>query len=166
MICLHFARFNLATPFLLAFGLCILGFVGSTQAQETVTPELQTELEQVQKNVDLFFRNFVDKGVGIDRALRDLLVNSPLKDRREAIAALTQQAGQLEKQYGGYLGHERVAFKAYGTDLIVVRYLFKCERYPVVWHFYFYRPSTASLIRREWTLVELRIDASLSSLEK
>lgn len=166
MICPLFARNNLATLFILAMGLCAMGLVSATNAQETVTPELQTELEQVQKNVDLFFRNFVDKGVGIDRALRDLLVNSPLKDRREAIAALTQQAGQLEKQYGGYLGHERVAFKAYGTDLIVVRYLFKCERYPVVWHFYFYRPSTASLIRREWTLVELRIDASLSSLEK
>lgn len=166
MTSLRFAQQMFAVSMFFLLALAITFVPATCRAQETLTPELQTELEQVQKNVDLFFRNFTDKSVGIDRALRDLLVNSPLKDRREAIAALTQQASQLEKQYGGYLGHERVAFKAYGTDLLVVRYLFKCERYPVVWHFYFYRPSTASLIRREWTLVELRIDASLSSLEK
>ena len=135
-------------------------------AQERISEEVQAELEQVQKTVDSFFRNFTDKSIGPDKSLRELLIGSPLKDRKEAIATLTQQAGQLEKQYGAYLNHERVAYKMHGSDLMLVRYLFKCEKFPVIWNFYFYRPGNSGLTKRDWTLIELKFDANLESLDR
>jgi hypothetical protein len=49
---------------------------------------------------------------------------------------------------------------------MLFRYLFKCENYPVVWHFTYYRvaPSAdATSSRESWKLISLKFDTQLEA---
>lgn len=137
------------------------------RSQEPVSAETEQDIEFVKAKAASFFRALTDKTLGPDRAFFALIENGPLKDRTDEISKLIEQAQTLDQRYGAYTGNELVSAKPVGSDLIFLRYLYKGERFPVVWYFTFYRAAPiAGGVRRDWTLIALRFDARIEALEK
>jgi len=101
-------------------------------------------------------------------AYTELLTGSPLLKQEKALAQLVEQTTKLaeNEKYGPYRQHERVGLKTVGRDLALLRYLYKCENYPVVWHFTFYRTaSSGSAAAPSWRVIIVRFDTDLELLE-
>lgn len=148
----------------LAAALMALAFATSAVAQEP-DAEIQGEIAVVKGLVDTFFKNLTNKAIGGDGAVRGIIGNSPLKNRTDDINKLIEQAANLDRNYGVYTGHEEAGVRAIGKDLIFLRYLYKGERFPVVWHFTFYRPGNGTRAR-EWTLIGLKFDSKVEVLDR
>ena len=84
----------------------------------------------------------------------------------EQLAGIKSKLDDVKVQFGSFRDYERINAKLVGKDLIFVRYLLKCDRYPVVWTFTFYRrPSEAgAMMANPWTLIGLRFDTNLDPL--
>jgi hypothetical protein len=141
---------------------------GLVLGQETLREVSEDDLTTVKARVDQFFQSLTNRSLGPDRAFPELISmsNGPLKDRNEEIAKLIEQALALDQRYGVYTGHELASTKTIGADLIFLRYLYKAERFPVVFYFTFYRPGPVGGVQRDWTLIALRFDARIDALEK
>ncbi len=134
--------------------------------QDSVSAETEQEIEFVKMRAATFFRSLTDKTLGPDRAFPELIENGPLQGRTEEIGKLIEQASTLDARYGAYTDVEHISSKAVGSDLIFLRYLYKGERFPVVWYFTFYRAGAIGGVKRPWTLIALRFDAKIEALEK
>ena len=145
--------------------LTALAFAAPAAAQEPAA-EMQAEIAVVKGFVDSFFKNLTNKAIGGDGAVRGIIGNSPLKNRTDDINKLIEQAASLDRNYGAYTGHEEASVRVVGKDLIFLRYLYKGERFPVVWHFTFYRPGGNGTRPREWTLIGLKFDSKVEVLDR
>ncbi|MEX0937511.1 MAG: hypothetical protein WDZ59_06590 [Pirellulales bacterium] len=104
---------------------------------------------------------FEDLALGrAESAFDTLLRGSPLEDRSNDVQRLAERAQQLKDTYGAYQSHERITSKKVGSDVAVVKYLYKCADSPVVWYFTFYRPSTSEA----WNVISVRFDTDLELL--
>lgn len=148
--------------------LSLLLAIGDTAvfAEEPLSVEMQAEVAALQGKVEVFFRQFTDKTIGPERAVREIVGSGPLKDRNEDISKLIDQSLSLDQRYGIYTGHEAVGVRAIGNDLVFLRYLYKGERYPLVWYFTFYRTAIANGLKRDWSLISLRFDTKIDALER
>jgi hypothetical protein len=98
-------------------------------------------------------------------SLQDLLAGSQLLKQTDALKDLVARTNDLENKYGKYRGFEQVSAKRVGNDLVLMRYLYKCENYPVVWHFTFYRtPNSGETKNGNWRVVAVRFDTDLEQL--
>jgi hypothetical protein len=145
--------------------LAAFAFAVSAAAQEPAA-EMQAEITVVKGLVDSFFKSLTNKAIGGDGAVRGIIGNSPLKNRTDDINKLIEQAASLDRNYGAYTGHEEASVRVVGKDLIFLRYLYKGERFPVVWHFTFYRPGSNGTRSREWTLIGLKFDSKVEVLDR
>jgi hypothetical protein len=128
--------------------------------------DLEPEIELLQSRVEQFFDSLTNPAEGPERAVRQIVGNGPLKDRNDDINKLIQQAEALDQRYGAYTGHEAVGERAVGKDLIFLRFLYKGQKFPVVWHFTFYRTGANGALNRDWQLISLRFDSKVEALEK
>ena len=152
---------------ILALTVTILATGRQAFSQETRGLVPEEELRSLKERVDTFFSSFRSPTTGPEQAHRDFVSGSPLEDRDDELTKLVQQAEKLSGRYGDVSGHERVVEKTFGQDLVVLKYLLKAEKFPIVWHFYFYRTAkNGMLIGRQWTLIELRFDTDLTALER
>jgi len=104
-------------------------------------------------------------------AYQQLLAGSPLAKESEALKNLVDRTGELRDKYGEYRRSEKVAGKRVGSDLLLLKYLYKCERFPVVWHFTYYRSpprGTGPGVEGSggWRVVAVRFDTDLESLAR
>ena len=101
-------------------------------------------------------------------AYQTLLAGSPLAKQTEAVRTLVEKTQNLKARYGAYRSFERIAAKRVGSDLVLMKYLYKCEQFPVVWYFTFYRTPQrvegASETGGAWRVVIVRIDTDLERL--
>jgi hypothetical protein len=100
-------------------------------------------------------------------AFTDLLAGSQLLKQADALKDLVARTNELETKYGKYRGFEQVSAKRVGSDLVLMRYVYKCENFPVVWHFVFYRTPGAPDTTAKggaWRLVVVRFDTELELL--
>ncbi len=98
-------------------------------------------------------------------AYTELLAGSELLKQTEALAELVKQTGELDGKYGRYKGFERIAARRVGKDLVLMRYLYKCQNFPVVWYFAFYRTdSEGPAENADWRAVIVRFDTNLELL--
>jgi hypothetical protein len=135
-------------------------------AQER-TSQQQTEIKDLQSGIDDFFKGFNNPTVGPEQALNILMGKGPLKSKTTDLPELVKKAVSLEERYGRYTGHDFASVKTIGNDLVILRYLYKGERFPVVWHFYYYRPGNgAALTAKDWNLIEIRFDTNLDGLDR
>ena len=150
------------------FAACVLLtlWAGLAGAQEPLSEEMQGEVAALQNKVDLFFRQLTDKTVGPERAVREIVASGPLKDRNEEISKLIDQASLLDQRFGAFTGQQPAGVKAVGSDLVFLRYLYKGDRFPVVWYFTFYRTTITPGLKRDWSLIALRFDTKIEALEK
>jgi hypothetical protein len=104
------------------------------------------------------------------KAYDDLLRGSPLLVKKsDAVKALVERTSQLPAKFGPYRSFERIDAQAIGKDLVVMKYLYECEDYPVVWYFTFYRPPARSESPAEesaWRAIIVRFDTELERLAK
>ncbi|MDO5552988.1 MAG: hypothetical protein Q4G68_04435 [Planctomycetia bacterium] len=134
---------------------------GTVQAQNAVFSE--TELAPIRSNIRSFFENLSDSNKGAKKALEELLKSSPLSGDEKTATDLAAKMKDIHVRFGNYLSFEEAGLKMIGTDVVVVRYLYKCQNYPVVWYFTWYRPptKTTDVVSRNWTLIGMRYDSNL-----
>lgn len=158
-----------ATGLILAF-LVIVGFwlgrcayLPDVQAQATSFNE--SELTPLRANIRGFFENLSDNSKGAKRALEELLKNSPVSSDEKLVADLATSLKEVNTRFGNYLTFEEAGVRTIGSDLILVRYLYKCQNYPVVWYFTYYRQpvKNGELPSGNWTLIGLRFDSNLDA---
>src|SRR5687768_5912243 len=117
-------RQTLVTLLLVFCGVVSLGI-----AQER-TPQQQAEVEKLQGGIEDFFKAFNNPTIGPESAFNTLVGKGPLKNKEE-LPGLIEKAGKLEARYGRYTGHDAASVKTVGNDLVILRYLYKGERFPV-----------------------------------
>lgn len=100
-------------------------------------------------------------------AYEELLRGSQLITQTKAVEALVAKTSQIPERYGKYRAFEAVDTKQIGDDLVLMRYLYKCENFPVVWYFTFYRtPAPVELTAENatWRVITVRFDTRLDQL--
>lgn len=121
-------------------------------------------IETLDKRVTTFFEAI--KAKNIPGAYLGLLSGGQVGTPEER-KKLEDETAKIESLYGTYRGAERVYVKQVGTDLVFLKYLYKCGKFPVLWHVTFYRtPATGDLSSRSptWQLVSIRFDTDLEVL--
>jgi len=148
--------------------LTLLVVAAPARSQEPLNDAMQSEVAAIKKRIDVFFVQLAGPTPDAERAVRDLIGSGPLKDRNDDIARLIDQAqpASLDLRYGVYTGHEAVSERAVGRDLVFLRYLYKGERFPAVWYFAFYRTAGAGGLKTDWSLISLRFDSKIESLDR
>ncbi|MEE8450673.1 MAG: hypothetical protein V3R99_02130 [Thermoguttaceae bacterium] len=100
-----------------------------------------------------------------EAAFTALLEGSQLADQEKPLAALIEKTKELETKYGKHLDSEQIAAKRIGKDLVLLKYLYKCENFPVVWHFVYYRTTNETLPENgTWRVITVRFDTELERL--
>jgi hypothetical protein len=146
----------------LAAGLICLSADRIAPAQQPADPDL----EMLQARVDDFFEG-ISVGGRTQTAYQELLAGSRLLKQTKEIDALVNRTDQIHEQYGPYHGFEPIAARRVGKDLVLLRYLYKCEHFPVVFYFTFYRtprgePPTET--SNSWRVIVVRFDTELELL--
>ncbi len=103
-----------------------------------------------------------------DDAFESLLLGSPLLKQTDALESLTRTSSDVTTRYGEYRGSEQVSAKRLGKDVVLMKYLFKCDQFPLVWYFVFYRDfsrqSNSSIIDDPWIVISVRFDTQVELL--
>jgi hypothetical protein len=77
----------------------------------------------------------------IARAYERLLVGSPITAQPVQVEALRRQTEAVLPIYGKVLGFELYRQDEFGENLVRLVYIQRLEKHPLVWKFWFYRPS-------------------------
>ena len=125
-----------------------------------------SDLEALRSVVKTFFENISDPAAGPQKGLETLLKNSPFdgESKEEMMKALSEKISSINEQFGAYVSFEPIGVKSIGRDLIILRYLYKCQNYPIVWYFIFYRPLSADgeSGSKSWFLIHFYYDSQLN----
>lgn len=151
--------------------LCLLGISGGTWAAgATAAQEAPAAKDTVIDALDARARLFLEAVSQGDtqKACDDLLRGSPLLLKQaEAVKTLIKQTNELPARFGRYCNFERIAARQIGQDLVVMKYLYKCEDFPIVWYFTFYRPPSRNETPTDdvaWRVITVRFDTQLELL--
>jgi hypothetical protein len=130
--------------------------------QETVDPVV----EQLHEKVSLFLES-ISHGSALN-AFEKFLIGSPLLKKTADSRALVKKTGEFTGLYGEYRAFERISAKRIGNDLVLMKYLYKCETFPVVWYFTFYRTPPRGERPADtvgsWRAIIVRFDTELELL--
>lgn len=144
--------------------LLLLFAVGRVSAAQEPPAGPDTELGKLDARINLFLEGV--SGDDVQTAYQELLTGSQLL-KQKALKNLIDKTTELKK-YGKCHGFEQIAVKPVGEDLVLLKYLYKCEDFPVVWYFSFYRtPAAAPTLPSEkgpWRVVTVRFDTELELL--
>lgn len=101
-----------------------------------------------------------------DDAFNEVLAGSQLNEQAGAIKGLVDKSKEIVDRYGAHRENEAISAKRIGKDVVLLKYLFKCEKFPVVWHVTYYRDSPRSTTSSDdhWVVIALRFDTQLESL--
>ncbi|MBQ9370880.1 MAG: hypothetical protein IJU03_01690 [Thermoguttaceae bacterium] len=140
-----------------------------TQAQ-TQPPQLtMPEIENMRRPIDAFFEAISDPDKDSAAAVNDLLANSALSADEQTKTKVTEGVKQMNQHFGAYVSFEQIGVKKLGADLVVFRYVYKCQNYPVVWYFTYYFPRSKSTdpsttpSSEQWRLIGFRYDTNLDA---
>ncbi|MDR2171213.1 MAG: hypothetical protein LBP59_13805 [Planctomycetaceae bacterium] len=85
-----------------------------------------------------------------------------------SISEMKTKLDDVKTRFGNFKDYEKIDAKPIGKDLVIIRYLLKCESYPVVWTFTFYRrpnaTTTTIVTTTQWQTIGLRFDTNLDIL--
>ncbi|MDR2345343.1 MAG: hypothetical protein LBE18_04685 [Planctomycetaceae bacterium] len=85
-----------------------------------------------------------------------------------SISDMKSKLDDVKTRFGNFKDYEKIDAKPIGKDLVIIRYLLKCETYPVVWTFTFYRrpnPNAAAVSQpAQWQTIGLKFDTNLDLL--
>jgi hypothetical protein len=138
---------------------------GRTSAAQDIVKEKDAVLTPLDGRVSQFL-----DGVSLGQtqnAFKELLADSQLAKQADAVKDLVVRTNDLETKYGKCQAFEQISAKRVGNDLVLMRYLYKCENFPVVWYFTFYHtPNSAGSSSKNgiWRVVAVRFDTNLEVL--
>ena len=146
---------------LIVVAACLVGGQVSS-GQETVDPIIERLNEKVSR-----FLEGISHGTA-QKAFEDFLIGSPLSKKTADREALVKKASELDGLFGKYRAFEPISAKRIGDDLVLMKYLYKCETFPVVWYFTFYRTSPRGErpadTGESWRVIIVRFDTELELL--
>ncbi len=153
---------------LLAVALVASAMNGAAIAQtdETTTEEIVAAADTRAKT---FLDNLSSKQATVEQTYETLLKGGPLAGKKQAIESLVMRSGELETRYGKFRASERIEAKRIGADVLILKYLYKCDNFPVVWYFTFYRDQrpaspAATTTTRTWSVIAVRFDTEIELL--
>ena len=125
-----------------------------------------SDLESLAATVQNFFEQIANPAEGTKSGLETLLKNSPFEGnaKDDMIKTLAEKIDGISAQFGSYVAFEPIGVKRVGRDLVILRYLYKCQNYPLVWYFVFYRPtpSESETAGKNWRVIHLYYDSQLN----
>jgi len=147
---------------------CFLTVVAMALAWVRTAPAQDTDEDSVLLKLHGKVTVFLDGIHGDDqaKAFDDLLAGSKLSKNSDAFKTLLSQSKEIEKKYGKFQESEQILAKKIGKDLVVLKYLFKCESFPVVWYFTYYKDfshRTNGTEDENWVIVSVRFDTQLET---
>ncbi|GHT36826.1 hypothetical protein FACS189427_09030 [Planctomycetales bacterium] len=117
-------------------------------------------------NVKTFFDELIS-GASTSKTLDDWMRNNltgyvagsqPVEDTKTKLA-------DVKTKFGEFRAYDRIDIKQVGSDLIIIRYLLKCDYRPVVWTFVFYRQpvfsGTAAPSAAPFRVIDLRFETDI-----
>lgn len=114
------------------------------------------------------FLEQVSSGTSVPTAYQDLLTGGPLSARKSELDDLIKKTDKISELYGEYRAFEQVFTRRVGADLVFMKYLYKCQRFPVLWHITFYRPPEQADLPSDasgtWQVISIRFDTNLEVL--
>ncbi|MDR0610805.1 MAG: hypothetical protein LBG58_11895 [Planctomycetaceae bacterium] len=116
------------------------------------------------KELEDKIRTFFDQLIigNTTNAFENLLLQSPLGSSSAPAAEIRTKLDETKKHVGEFHAYEFYQVKPIGKDIVLIRCILKCEYYPVVWTFTFYRKaSLPGSTGTSWQLIELRFDSNL-----
>ena len=139
------------------FCLIFQGFRVDLSAQ-TVS---ETEITALQRRIQTFFESITEPS-GTTAAYNAMFSETQSQD--PAVQDMILKTSDLTK--GTRWRFEFLDAKSIGSDLILVRYLYKSESHPVVWHFTFYRSQTPRTVdtvssASAWNCIGVKFDTNL-----
>ena len=148
--------------------LLVLLFLSATVGHAQVTDESPL-VAGLGKRLNNFFDDVIKRRT--PEAYGDLLAGSQLAklDRQPQREQLIKKTVELETIYGRPRSYERFDARRIGADLVLFRYLYKCEDYPVVWHIAFYRDVRGAETPNaldEWRVISVKFDTDLEALTR
>ena len=91
------------------------------------------------------------------KAFDGLLAGSVIAEKQSGAAySLRNQLENGMRLYGRPVGFDLVEAKSFGPSLVRLVYIFRLEKYPLVWEFFFYKS------RGEWMPIEVRFNDELT----
>ena len=123
------------------------------------------KIEPLKRRVNDFFRQLAqekDPAIAFDR----LLEGGPL-ERHPRIKVLVEKVANFDSKYGDFSAAVPISERAVGPDqqVVLLKYLYEAQEYPVVWNFTFYRQPASRLgDTRKWVVVGVRFDTDLEAL--
>jgi hypothetical protein len=153
----------------------ILVWFAAVAARAQTPDKPDAEVEKLGRSVETFLDTAgrstnASNSTQLQSAFQQLLQSSPLAAQTASLSGLTEKTLDLKTKYGEFRTWERIAAKRVGNDVVVLRYLYKCASYPVVWHVTYYRPPPASgstlTTDETWRVIAVRFDTDLEALAK
>ena len=89
------------------------------------------------KKIDTFFNSVSSEQVEV--GYKDLLAGTLLEKKAEAVKNLVDRTKELESRFGKFISSEEIGVEKIGKDVIVLKYLYKCDQFPIMWYFTYYR---------------------------
>ena len=145
----------------LLVGAALVGLATISRSQD------DAKIEPIKRRVNDFFRQLAkekDPEIAFDR----LLEGGPL-ERHPRIKVLVEKVTNFDSKYGVFSAAVPIAERTVGPDqqVVLLKYLYEAQEYPVVWHFTFYRQPASRLgDTRKWVAVGVRFDTDLEALAK
>ncbi len=126
----------------------------------TSSVTLAQEPSPQEAEIETFFRRLANKSFRPETTFEQLFADGPLNERDEDVKKLIDRFKKLESEYGAYVAAEKVDTKFVGKDLAFHRYLYKAEKYPIVWRFTYYRKPSSET----WNVIGVSFDTRLDQL--
>lgn len=123
-----------------AIVLCFIVCISSKFVFAAEKPVYQTSIET-------FFTTLINGQV--DAAYTKFLKGSLIEEKGEDVKNLKEQTSIGLNIYGKPLGFELLKQENYAASIVRMVYVLKCEKHPLIWEFYFYKPKS------EWTLIRV-----------
>ncbi len=150
--------------------LFVAGLVGMLlSASSALAQQPDPVLDPLHQRVSTFFEQVKSKNIKV--AYQQLLDSKQLGARQigtpEDRKKLEEDTLLIEETCGAYRSFERVYAKQVGSDLVFMKYLYKCSKLPVLWHLTFYRPPVGTELGpegRSWQVIAIRFDTDLEVL--
>ena len=152
---------------LLAVCVLLLPLFSTAQSPTYPSTEAGKELDE---RIQRFFNELMNSNS--TKAFEDLLRSAPPDSAtgNSTTAEMKTKLDDIKKQFGEFQSFEKIDEKPIvkSNDLVIVRYLMKCDYHPVVWTFIFYRcpvaGASATSLSSPWQVVGLRFDTNLDLL--
>jgi len=163
-------RSDAVWPMLLVLALVFSPLLsGRVACQEPGADRTDAEVAKVRRLANRFLQSIAPRSeAGLETAFSELFAGSPLAESfREPTAEmqrLLEETSQIQQRFGRVQAIEWLDAKRLGEDVILLRYLFKCRDYPVLWYFTYYNDfSRSDGETKHWIVVSVRFDTDLEA---